>query len=184
MYAISAGMAAKSPAAVVIKASAIPGATARRLAVSRVAQSGEGVHHAPHRAEESDEWRYRSDRRQPGHSALEPPHLVSRGHLHLDAHRAGVLHLAAARICPIQLRPQFRVTRVVNRDQRSAAGPCAQRSRIGQRAAGPEHLQKTVGLAINPAQLNRFLKDDRPGKDGKEYQDSEDNARHTARLLQ
>src|SRR5271163_779740 len=126
-----------------------------------IAESQEGVHHAPYSAEQSDERRNRASRREPGHPFFQLTHFVACGDLHLHADSVGIFNArragyrcaafgnARSQRTPLagaQLRFQFAVSRLIHDGERSSAGAHPQRSRIGKPAPRAKHLQKFLGL--------------------------------------
>src|SRR6266700_2286994 len=73
---MTAGIAAPSPAAVVTRASAMPGA----------AQSGKSVNNAPDGSEQADERRHRAGGSQPGHSLFHAADFFGGSKLHANSH--------------------------------------------------------------------------------------------------
>jgi len=94
-------------------------------------------------------------------------------HLHVD----GVCIFRFLGTCAIELRGQFGVARVIDRDQRRTTRSGPQGLGIRQASARAERLQKASRLSIDAAELKPLLKDERPGKDGKNKKDAENNAR-------
>ena len=162
-------MAAKRPIAVATSASAMPGATTASDAFVRV-ESGEGVHHAPDRAEKPDvrgDGADRGEHREPG---LKTVHLalVDRPHRPLDA----VKEMRRVEALPLQLRVLAHAGRedLLLRTALLAAHlrPLEKGSKL---RTAPEALFEVFGRALGAADLKPFLENQGPADHGERDQD-------------
>ena len=77
----------------VINASAMPGATARKLAAPASPRPDKSIHNAPDSAKQSDEGRNRGDGGKPGHPFFQVANFFACGHLHLYSYGVGIFQI-------------------------------------------------------------------------------------------
>src|ERR1700751_5875527 len=113
--------------------------------------------------------------------------------MHLHANGARILKFAGISVCGIRIpRPriaaihlglEFAIASLIDARERSSAGARPQSARGGQTASSAENLQEARSLGIDPRKLAGFFENNCPGVDGKNQQDTENDASHPARLL-
>src|SRR6266481_4065784 len=159
-------MAVKSPAAVVTKASEMPGDGAQAGGTRR-AQAGKGVNDAPNSPEQADERSDRTGGGQPGHAFFHAANFFGRGQLHVDGNCAYAFKCRRMWITGSRadLALQFAITGGVNVGERRTCG--RKRLRIGHTARSPKNAQELVALPVDAAEQAEFLQNHSPRDDGK-----------------
>ena len=175
LYAMTAGIAANRPIAVANKASAMPGATTASDVFCAAAIPGEAAHDAPHRAEQPDERRDRTDRRQDVEPVRQGIDLAR----HRRPHRRGQ-PLAGAPAVDLPARggaPPFRdacAEHLGDRQRGIAFDPVERVDILGL----PEITLEPLDLAARAAEPEEEAEDDRPGPDAGEQQPGHHDLHH------
>src|SRR2546425_11589707 len=154
---MTAGMAAKSPAAVVMSASAMPGATARKLAAPALPR--------PEKA-----------------SITPAAGLFGGGELHAHGHGLNAFQLGGMRVSRAHLALEFTEAGGIDSPKRRAGR--GQRLRIGDALRRPEYAQELIAFPAHASEEPQLLKYERPRKQREHKKKRQDNARDPSCLGQ
>ena len=140
----------------------MPGATIASVACCTFPSAGEGIHDAPHRAEQADVRAGRADRGERREAVLEPVDLLQLR----DAHRAARAfeQLVRRRAALLALARELAEAELEDaRHARRAAARLDAAIELREVAAGPEAVLELVRLAPRAADHHALAEDDRPG---------------------
>ena len=148
------------------------------------AQAGEGVDDAPHRSKETDEGRHGAGGGQPGHAFFDAANFVGGGQLHANRYSLQAFELGRMRItgAAADLALQFAIACGVDRGKRRARG--SQRLRVRNASRGAENAKKLVALPADATEDTQFLKNHRPGNNGKHQEKRQNSTRDPAGLFE
>src|SRR5712692_6124700 len=151
---------------------------------TRTAQAGEGVNDAPNGSEQADEGSYGAGGSQPRHAFFDAANFLGSGQLHANRYSLQAFELGRMRItgAAADLALQFAIACGVDRGKRRARG--SQRLRVRNASRGAENAKKLVALPADATEDTQFLKNHRPGNNGKHQEKRQNSTRDPAGLFE